>query len=122
MNVSIVIWIISAHWLADFVLQSDWMAKKKSTNHGALAAHTLVYGIFLILFMIPYGAPKSEIIVWGIVNMLLHGSYDFLSSHLNSYLWRRNEVHYFFVSIGFDQLIHYICLFSTWVWLIGGLK
>ena len=35
--------LLTTHFVADFVLQSDWMVQNKSKRWGALAAHVSVY-------------------------------------------------------------------------------
>lgn len=36
----------------------------------------------------------------------------------NPKLWAKGDVHNFFVSVGFDQVLHYTQLFLTYYWLI----
>lgn len=89
----IVIWL---HWLSDFVLQTDKMAKGKSTSNGWLLIHINVYTIpFLILGW-----------KYALLNGAAHLVVDFVTSRITSYLWKQNRVHDFFVIIGLDQAIH----------------
>ena len=88
------IWV---HWIADFVLQSDSMAKNKSTSNKWLLCHVSTYTAVL-----------SMCFGWqyGLLNGVTHLIVDFFTSRATSALWKKGEVHWFFVVIGFDQAIH----------------
>ena len=92
------------HWIADFVLQSDEMAMKKSTESRWLLLHCVVYGVFMC-------AAANFNWQFGLFMFLTHALIDGVSSQVNKYLWEKKEVHYFFVSIGFDQWLHMMCIF-----------
>lgn len=97
------------HFIADFVLQSDWMAINKSKNNKALLFHILVYTICLI----PFGFS------FAMINGLAHAITDYFSSRATSKLWEKQQRHLFFIVIGFDQAIHLSCLFLSWQYLKG---
>lgn len=103
--------LLSLHWLADFVLQSDWMANNKSKDNTALLAHTLLYSLVFLPF---YGAS------FALITFVLHTVTDYFTSRVNSRLWKATQVHWFFVSVGLDQLIHFVSLALTYRWLFGG--
>jgi hypothetical protein len=105
--------IIVLHWIADFVLQTDWQAKNKSKNNAALIAHVSSYTIALLVYGLIF-LPVEFAYPWALINGGLHLGVDYVTSRINSYLWSKGRVHDFFVSVGFDQLIHYTCLFGTW--------
>jgi len=108
--------VIAIHWIADFVLQTDWQAKNKSKNNWALIGHVASYSLcltFFAFFSLLYkdeGFPWTE---WVMLNFALHLVTDYFTSRINSYLWSKGRVHDFFVCVGFDQVIHYTCLFGT---------
>lgn len=106
-SLTIILLILVIHFLADFVLQSDWMAHNKAKDWKVLSAHVVVYTVCLS----PFGFAFS------LINGLLHFVTDAISSRATAYLWQKQERHWFFVVIGLDQLVHYTCLFGTWVWL-----
>lgn len=108
--------IIAIHWIADFVLQSDWMAKNKSSNNKALISHVSVYTITLLVFSLVF-LPVEYAYIWALINGVLHLGVDYVTSRINTYLWNKGRVHDFFVMVGFDQLIHYACLFGTWFFI-----
>lgn len=102
----ILVWM---HLFADFFLQTDKMAISKSSSTAWLSVHVSVYSIpFLIFF-----GPK-----FAIVNFILHWITDFCSSKATTYLWKKEERHWFFVVIGIDQAVHMTCLILT-IPLIG---
>ncbi len=115
---TILLILLSIHFVADFVLQSHWMATNKSTSNRALSAHVGVYGLtFLIaLIAMPWLVSVAAILIFVIVTMLLHFATDWVTSRMTSALWKRQEVHWFFVVVGIDQLIHAYCLALTAVW------
>ena len=96
--------VIWAHWVADFLLQSDEMAKKKSSSVFFLSYHVAIYStVLLIMFGWPYA----------VVNGIAHWIVDFISSKVTSRLYAANENHWFFVVIGLDQAIHVTVLLLT---------
>ena len=121
--------IIFIHWVADFVLQTDWQAQNKSKNNYALLSHTSNYSLVWLLPMcLVFGVMKegatTKWIVWttlyfSIITFFAHTITDYFTSRLNSKLWSEGKVHYFFVSVGFDQVLHYGQLFLTYYFLIN---
>jgi len=110
-TLSTIILLVSLHFVSDFILQSDWMAQNKSSSNKALGIHVIVYSIpFLII------GP-----LYALVNGILHFFTDYVSSRVSKKLWEKKEVHWFFAVIGLDQLIHYICLFTTYSLIFGEL-
>jgi hypothetical protein len=114
--------ILFIHFIGDFLLQSDWMALNKGKRWDALLLHTVVYSSCFIW----YGS--------GFVctTFLLHGLTDAITSRVTSKLWffhryisesggeyysyEGGNRHWFFVVIGLDQLIHFVCLTYTLRW------
>ena len=119
--------IIFIHWISDFVLQTDWQAQNKSKNNFALLSHTSNYTLVWLLPMcLIFGKMKegatTEWIVWStlyfcMITLVTHTITDYFTSRLNSKLWAGGKVHYFFVSVGFDQVLHYGQLFLTYYYL-----
>ncbi len=118
-----------SHWFCDFVLQTDEQAKGKSTSITALMDHTIMYsyvmfGILLSYMGYTYGTGDPEIlrdcVAFGGITLVAHSVTDYFTSKLNKYLWEKKDVHNFFVSIGFDQILHYAQLFITYKLLFNG--
>lgn len=123
--------ILTIHFISDFVLQTDKQAKGKSKNWGDLLSHTITYSLcfgamaycisFAYLVIMYFFVTKQTILsvnyhmYWFIpITFICHTITDYFTSRLNSKLWSQGKVHEFFVSVGFDQLLHYIQLFLTY--------
>ena len=100
--------ILLLHFIADFILQSDKIAKTKSKSNKALLQHVCIYTSVMI-FVGP---------LFAIISGILHFCVDYITSRWASYLWNKNDIHNFFVVIGFDQLLHMLML--IWVWYFIG--
>lgn len=98
-----IIQVLFAHFVGDFILQSDWMAQNKSKKLYPLCTHVTVYSLPLYF--------------WGwkfaLANAGMHFCIDFVTSRISSRLWAAKQVHWFFVVIGFDQFLHAACLILT---------
>lgn len=108
------LFILFAHFVADFIFQTDEQAINKSKSNKWLLYHVSSYsfGILLVSFFL---FSNIEIgILWVVVNAILHFGTDYITSRINSHLWQKNERHWFFVGIGADQFIHYACLLATY--------
>lgn len=117
--IHIVLAILFIHWIADFVCQTDWMAKNKSKNDLALLWHVIIYTLIWFPFLVAYIMTlppgnhdnKFEFLL---VTFVAHLITDFFTSRLNSKLWNSGKIHWFFVAVGFDQLLHYTQLLLTY--------
>jgi len=105
-QILILIWL---HFIGDFILQTDKMAKNKSTSELWLLFHVAVYTIPFFLFGWYFA----------VANGVLHYITDYFSSKATAYLWEKKKTHWFFVVIGFDQAIHISTLLITYHLLIG---
>jgi hypothetical protein len=110
MNIDIraLIALTAVHFLADFVLQSNWMAVNKSRRWDALFAHVLTYaGCFLVVFGWKFA----------LITFACHLVTDYYTSRLNARNWAAQETHWFFVGVGLDQMSHVWQLLYTYWWL-----
>jgi Protein of unknown function (DUF3307) len=114
-NVTAVLVIIAIHWIADFILQTDKQAKGKSKNWGDLISHTFTYSICWLLPAILMLGFNGVLFV--LITFIAHTITDYFTSRINSKLWAKGDVHNFFVSVGFDQLLHYTQLILTYYFL-----
>lgn len=57
-------------------------------------------------------------VFWGIT-FITHTFIDYFTSRLNAKLWEKKQVHNFFASVGFDQLLHFVQLILTYKFLLG---
>lgn len=114
----LIISILFAHFIGDFILQSDEMAINKSKDNKVLLEHA---GIYMLPFY-PLCFIFDVSIVWIIVNSFLHYVVDWGSSKLTSKLYQEHKRHWFFVTIGADQLIHQILLIGSLIIFLNYLK
>lgn len=108
-DILILVWL---HFVADFVLQSDKMAKGKSKDNVILLSHVAVYSLPFLYFGIMYA----------IVNVFLHFCIDYVTSRATGKLWAKGEVHWFFVVIGLDQALHLTSLILTYHWMVNEIR
>jgi hypothetical protein len=93
--------IFVCHFVGDFIFQSDRIAINKSKDNMVLFEHALYYSLPFWFFGYPFM----------IITLCLHFCVDYVTSRLTSYLWKKEERHWFFTTIGADQMIHLISLF-----------
>ena len=135
--------LLVAHWVGDFLLQTDKMAVGKSKHLGWLTLHVLVYSLTItmwglyIVWSRLFLDPKRFTEVLGSLfslTFVTHFLTDAITSKITSKLWffeRRyygadmpidpsddwyyveGKRHWFFVMIGLDQLIHFVTLAYT---------
>ncbi len=114
----IVIFIV--HFLADFVFQSSKMATGKSKSFKWLCIHVGTYALVSLLtfgFMVYYYGDPLFAFYWWLINVILHFIVDLFTSKITSKFWEEKNMRLFFVMIGFDQLIHNLCLISTFIFI-----
>ena len=124
MNLYEILAIIIAHWISDFVLQTHEQATKKSSSNYWLSQHIATYTISmtiligtLVMFKMQlreYHYIDFTLTSFIVITFIAHFITDYFTSRLNSYLWAKGDVHNFFVSVGFDQVLHYTQLFGTY--------
>lgn len=106
--------VMFAHWMGDFVLQTEWMAINKSKLWRALTAHVAMYSAVLAVLAFAL-APSWQVALQFIgVNAALHFVTDAVTSRVSSYFWDKNDLRFFFVTLGLDQFLHFVALYATW--------
>jgi len=118
-----IFYILVIHWVCDFQFQTDKQAKGKSNNWGDLLSHTFVYSYSMTSLMMIYNIIGNHLdnytfglyhLLFFFITFISHTITDYITSRVNSQLWKKGDVHTFFVSIGFDQILHYFQLFLTY--------
>ena len=147
MDLTLPIVLLVAHFIGDFLLQSNKMALNKSKDNEWLAVHAFVYSCCFL----PWG------VSFFIITFFLHFCVDYVTSRITSRLWfvelmkttvweakepftyddkgqplaptwktwpyaaiiHDKKRHWFFVAVGFDQLLHFVCLAFTYRLLVG---
>ena len=98
MTFPVILVLLLAHFVGDFLLQTDWQATHKSRNWRALGAHGLTYTLVLAVLMLCGASPW-----WVAVNGLAHVATAAGTSRISAYCWTHGQRHRFFVVIGADQ-------------------
>ncbi len=119
MNIPTILSIILIHWFADFVIQTDSQAKGKSNSWKPLLEHTFTYSIVWFVIGLLFSLNSPIVIFFSVLKFVLttfvaHTITDYYTSRINADLWQKGETHNFFVSVGFDQVLHYAQLFVTY--------
>lgn len=116
----ILLFYLLLHWYADFVVQTRKQQINKSSNNLQLLAHTCSYGLiitictYILYWSNSFGAQYWYTpLIFGLIQFVAHTVIDWITSRINKTLWEDGYVHEFFAMIGFDQLIHYVILFSS---------
>ncbi|UDF31768.1 UNVERIFIED_ORG: DUF3307 domain-containing protein (plasmid) [Roseateles sp. XES5] len=99
---------LAKHFLADFLLQTDWMAAGKERPRGwlpPLAAHAGVHGALTAALFLAV----SPSLAWlGLVDAVVHGILDRLKSIANRHLQVTPRQTGFWWLFGADQTLHHL--------------
>lgn len=130
LSIKVVLVILIIHWFADFVLQTDWEAKNKSKSNKALFSHVLKYSsiwlaaLWLVAMIGNTNGFNYTYLNWSVwmclfpaITFVFHFATDYVTSRVNSKLHAQGRIHEFFVSVGFDQFLHYAQLLLTYYFL-----
>lgn len=89
----VLIWL---HFVGDFLLQNDKIAKLKSSSLKWLAIHSYLYAVPFLFFGLKIAAVIGS----------MHGVVDFATSKLTKKYAQNESKRMFFTVIGFDQALH----------------
>ena len=119
-----IILILLSHWIADFVCQSDKIAKNKSKSNKILFWHIVQYiaVMYNLIFwsLLVFGefslssASALGFIGFILLNGVLHFVIDYFTSRLTSYYFNNQMYHEGFVIVGLDQFLHTTLLIVTY--------
>lgn len=121
--ISVVLLILFAHFVGDWLLQTRWMALNKSSNLKVLLIHlaNVAVPLFLVsLFFFPWQTG----LLWVGINILCHGLQDWniwtLAGRWIRYRYgdevtKENVYQYadFWNVVGLDQFLHFLIYFMT---------
>jgi hypothetical protein len=135
-------WLLFLHWLADYVLQSNDLALRKADDVLALVHHVAIVALTLFVGSLPLAVIElvtwNAVLQFVSVNFTAHLVTDYVTSKVNRWLWfvdteprpraiasgdygsfpfyarfNTEKRHWFFVGLGFDQLLHHVVLLIT---------
>ena len=119
-----VIVIVILHFIGDWLFQSRWMADNKNKfsiegwdawfQHIGAYTGTMLAGMYIFLTVFypqlvqgPHGPG------WVLINGIMHGVQDKITSYFTHKLYEKKKFHAFFTVIGFDGMLHYLTLFIS---------
>lgn len=112
------LYILLAHWIGDFVLQSRYIADRKSTDCFILLCHVFLYIGVLAATILLLGHDPAGMGKFLLVNFIAHLGTDAVTSRVTTKLYEGGHIYYLFTTIGFDQLLHTVVLFITYSLLL----
>lgn len=109
--------VAAIHWLADFVLQSQWMSLNKSKSNKALLSHVAVYtAVWAVAGILLLDGWKG--LLWFLlITFVTHASIDYVTSRYSSRYFAAGQSRKGFMVVGFDQLLHHAQLFLCFYFL-----
>ena len=127
---NIIVLALILHFVADFVLQSREMALNKSAKKMVLLQHVGIHFVCFFIGLLFFGLWEAFVISG--INAVLHAIIDWnvwrgykavvpRRVEKGSPLWKNDEWqfwndHWFFLTIGADQLLHTLSiLFAIWI-------
>lgn len=123
LNIATLIFIlypIIAHWVSDFVFQTEYEGNNKSKRFSALLSHTFTYATVMFLFIeiLFFTGLLGIHSYWTLITfwVLMFGTHtiiDYYTSRWTSSLYANNKIRKFFKVIGLDQVLHYITIYIS---------
>ena len=113
-----IVMILLIHFLADFGLQTHEQATRKSMDNKQLAYHVGVYTAVWFVAGISMFGDIQKTVTFALITFICHFLTDYVTSRIGKPYWEKKDFHNAFVIVGFDQLLHYVQLFLTYIWLI----
>lgn len=97
--------LLIKHFFADWVLQSDEIAKNKGTSYRFLAIHCLHHSMLTLMTLVFFVDVMSALTI-AIAEFFVHGFIDWIKA--NPVIAKKFPfpTHSFWVAIGADQLAH----------------
>ena len=115
-----ILYLLLVHWVADFVLQTNQMALNKSKSNYYLGMHVTIYTLttivawwVMLLVVGIYSITSLTYILAASAIFGMHFITDYITSRISGKYYKAQKNHEFFVTIGFDQWLHYVCLLYT---------
>jgi hypothetical protein len=121
-----VLFFLFVHWISDFVLQNEKMSLNKSTSNYWLGIHVTVYslttitlwaGLFWVTGLHQF-VKISQYVEAYLAIFVMHFITDYITSRITGKYYKAKKIHEFFVTIGFDQWLHYVQIFAVFNYII----
>lgn len=117
------IFMMLIHFLADFGLQTHEQAMGKSKNWIPLLQHTAVYSFVFLIATYVWYSNWMMCFLFAVTTFVFHTVTDYFTSRISSKFFNPNEqgnvdFHNGFVVVGFDQMLHYLQLWFTHIFVV----
>ena len=95
------------HFIADFLMQFDYMLRDKGTYlaEGGIH-HALTHASWTFLILVPFIPHANDLIALSLVDFVLHYHIDYFKQQLTKGLTAAD--HQFWIWMGLDQALHYL--------------
>lgn len=118
------LYFLLIHWVSDFVLQTEHMAKRKSTSNYYLGMHVTAYSVttifawWLCFLIIGQEVSFLQYFLSFIAIFTMHFITDYITSRKTSKYYSDKKYHEFFTLIGWDQFTHYVQIYLVYNFII----
>ena len=107
------------HLLADFFFQKDKLLKNKENSIFLLFQHSLIYSVLFLPLIYILSNNFQIVVLWVVINCMLHFIVDSFFIEVNCYFLKIREQNLLVLSICFDQITHFVCLFFVYQFLFN---
>ena len=113
MFVTLLTLFVVKHFIADFLLQFNYMIEEKGTYlaTGGIQ-HSAIHGILTYFILLYFTNPHTASML-ALLDFVIHYHIDWAKMNLSRGL--TTEDHKFWIWLGFDQMLHYL----TYILIIG---
>ena len=111
MNILMLSYLFTLHWVADYIFQPREIADTKWNDIGSLTIHVFMYSFTMLLFPIicaPSFSAGFLFILWLAIS---HFVIDFFTSKATHLYYEQKDYSMFFIVLGADQLLHIVTFF-----------
>lgn len=120
MSYSEIMYLLVAHFIADYVFQSTYTGMNKSKIFTVMVKHIFIYTSVLAVLCLPLFlfVPYGTFFTFIVCNAVMHMITDAITSRLSTKYYEQGRIYAFWKVIGIDQLAHYAVLFYTYVYFL----
>lgn len=107
--------LLAVHYVADFMVQTDWQARNKSQRLDALGIHVLTYTVcFAAVSFLLFGW-STNVVKFILLNGGCHFVTDYFTARASSVFFRQQpmDFRHGMMVVGADQLVHQMTIAVT---------
>src|SRR4051812_17122549 len=114
---SVILFILIIHCFADFAIQTHDQAINKSSSNKWLTYHVASYSFIWFISSYVLFNNWTDALLFASITFVTHWPVDWCTSRIGKPFWKSQDLHNGFLVVGIDQVIHYIQLFQTYLFL-----